>query len=51
MYQMLPARDDPNTAAVARHMHDSLEEQFAYGLDRLLDGFGIARDISASGRP
>jgi hypothetical protein len=31
IYQMLPARDYPNTAAVAPHMYDSLEEQFAYG--------------------
>jgi hypothetical protein len=29
MYQMLPARDYPNTAAVTPHMCDSLDEQFA----------------------
>jgi TetR/AcrR family transcriptional regulator, tetracycline repressor protein len=45
MYQMLPAREYPNTAAVAPHLYDSLEKQFAYGLDRLLDGLGITRDV------
>jgi AcrR family transcriptional regulator len=45
MYQMLPAGEYPNTAAVAPHLYGSLEEQFAYGLDRLLDGLGIARDV------
>jgi AcrR family transcriptional regulator len=43
MYQGLPARDYPNTAAVAPHLYGSLEEQFAYGLDGLLDGLGIDR--------
>ena len=42
MYQALPASDYPNTAAVASHMYGSLEEQFTYGLDRLLDGLGLA---------
>jgi AcrR family transcriptional regulator len=46
MYQGLPARDYPNTAAVAPHLYGSLEEQFAYGLDRLLDGLGIARNLA-----
>jgi TetR/AcrR family transcriptional regulator, tetracycline repressor protein len=41
MYQSLPAGDYPNTAAVAPHLYGSLEEQFAYGLDRLLDGLGL----------
>jgi AcrR family transcriptional regulator len=45
MYQALPAPDYPNTAAVAPHLYGSLEEQFAYGLDRLLHGLGI-RDLS-----
>ena len=35
MYQMLPAGEYPNTAAVAPHLYGSLEEQFAYGLDHL----------------
>jgi len=39
------ALEYPNTAAVAAHLYGSLEEQFAYGLDRLLDGLGIARDV------
>ena len=47
MYQMLPAGEYPNTAAVAPHLYGSLEEQFAYGLDRLLDGLGIARDVTS----
>ena len=42
MYQALPASDYPNTAAVASHLYGSLEEQFSYGLDRLLDGVGLA---------
>jgi hypothetical protein len=44
MYQTLPSGEYPNTAAVAPHLYGSLEEQFAYGLDRLLDGLGITRD-------
>jgi hypothetical protein len=40
------AREYPNTAAVAFHLYGSLEEQFAYGLDRLLEALGIARDVS-----
>jgi TetR/AcrR family transcriptional regulator, tetracycline repressor protein len=31
----------PNTAAVAPHLDGPLEEQFTYGLDRLLDGLGL----------
>jgi TetR/AcrR family transcriptional regulator, tetracycline repressor protein len=42
MYQALPVSDYPNTAAVAFHLYGSLEEQFSYGLDRLLDGLGHA---------
>ena len=51
MYQMLPAGEYPNTAAVAPHLYGSLEEQFAYGLDRLLDGLGIARDVEPPADP
>jgi TetR/AcrR family tetracycline transcriptional repressor len=51
MYQSLPASNYPNTAAVAHHLYGSLEEQFAYGLDRLLDGLGLAGDKLASGPP
>jgi hypothetical protein len=36
------AADYPNSAAVASHQYGSLEEQFTYRLDRLLDGLGIA---------
>ena len=42
----LPASRYPNTAAVASHLYQSLDEQFTYGLDRLLDGLGL----EASGR-
>lgn len=51
MYQSLPAGDYPNTAAVAPHLYGSLEEQFAYGLDRLLDGLGLAATAQLSGEP
>jgi TetR/AcrR family tetracycline transcriptional repressor len=45
----LPASRYPNTAAVASHLYQSLDEQFAYGLDRLLDGLGLeAADRSAT---
>jgi TetR/AcrR family transcriptional regulator, tetracycline repressor protein len=37
----LPANRYPNIAAVAPHLYGSLEEQFTYGLDRLLDGLGL----------
>jgi TetR/AcrR family transcriptional regulator, tetracycline repressor protein len=53
----LPASRYPNTAAVAPHLYGSLEEQFSYGLDRLLDGLGlgagdhIPMTIPASGSP
>jgi TetR/AcrR family tetracycline transcriptional repressor len=50
MYQVLPAGDYPNTAAVAPHLYGSLEEQFAYGLDRLLDGLGITREAPGQRR-
>jgi TetR/AcrR family transcriptional regulator, tetracycline repressor protein len=36
-----PASRYPNTAAVAAHLYQSLDEQFTYGLDRLLDGLGL----------
>jgi hypothetical protein len=49
MYQMLPAGPYPKTAAVAPHLYGSLEEQFAYGLDRLLDGLGIPATYLAAG--
>lgn len=42
MYQTLAASEYPNTAAVAPYLYGSLEEQFSYGLDRLLDGLGLA---------
>jgi Tetracyclin repressor-like, C-terminal domain len=42
MYQSLPSADYPNTVAVAPRLYGSLEEQFSYGLDRLLDGLGLA---------
>jgi len=48
MYQTLPSGEYPNTAAVAPHLYGSLEEQFAYGLDRLLDGLAITRDRPAT---
>jgi TetR/AcrR family transcriptional regulator, tetracycline repressor protein len=48
MYQALPAGDYPNTAAVAPKLYGSLEEQFTYGLDRLLDGLGLAHEHPAS---
>jgi TetR/AcrR family tetracycline transcriptional repressor len=51
MYQSLPAGDYPNTAAVAPYLYGSLEEQFAYGLDRLLDGLGLAATAQHSGQP
>jgi TetR/AcrR family transcriptional regulator, tetracycline repressor protein len=41
MYQSLPASEYPNTAAAAPYLYGSLEEQFSYGLDRLLDGLGL----------
>jgi hypothetical protein len=31
-----------------RHLYDSLDKQFAYGLDRILDGLGIAHDFPRS---
>ncbi len=37
----LPAGRYPNTAAAAPHLYGSLDEQFRYGLDRLLDGLGL----------
>ncbi len=60
MYQTLPASDYPNAVAVAPHLYGSLEEQFTYGLDRLLDGLNLAatapleggdeRDVQRGGR-
>lgn len=51
MYQSLPAGDYPNTAAVAPHLYGSLEEQFTYGLDRLLDGLGLPAITRQPGQP
>ncbi len=48
MYQALPASQYPNIAAVAPHLYGSLEAQFSYGLDRLLDGLGLGADNPAS---
>ena len=53
----LPASRYPNTAAVAPHLYGSLDEQFAHGLARLLDGLGLGAGdhapitIPASGSP
>jgi TetR/AcrR family transcriptional regulator, tetracycline repressor protein len=47
MYQSLPASRYPNTNRVAPYLYGSLDEQFTYGLDRLLDGLGFP----ASRRP
>jgi TetR/AcrR family transcriptional regulator, tetracycline repressor protein len=44
MYQSLPPSRYPNTTAVAPHLYGSLDDQFAYGLDRLLNGLGIDVD-------
>jgi len=41
MYQALPANEYPNTAAVTPYLYGPLEEQFTFGLDRLLDGLGL----------
>lgn len=46
-YASLSPSRYPNTAAVAPHLYGSLDEQFAYGLDRLLDGLGLG----AGGHP
>jgi AcrR family transcriptional regulator len=52
VYASLPASRYPNTAAVAPHLHGAMEEQFTYGLDRLLDGLGLgADDPSATTAP
>jgi TetR/AcrR family tetracycline transcriptional repressor len=51
LYASLPASRYPNTAAVAPHLYGSLEEQFAYGLDRLLDGLGLGADAHPALRP
>jgi hypothetical protein len=44
---MRPARKAASSTkpsrADASHLYGSLEEQFVYGLDRLLDGLGLAR--------
>lgn len=44
MYQSLPASRYPNINRVAPYLYGSLDEQFTYGLDRLLDGLGIDGD-------
>lgn len=46
-YASLPPSRYPNIAAVAPHLYGSPDEQFAYGLDRLLDGLGLG----AGGHP
>jgi TetR/AcrR family transcriptional regulator, tetracycline repressor protein len=46
-YQSLPASRYPNINRVAPYLYGSLDEQFTYGLDRLLDGLGIDGDKSA----
>jgi AcrR family transcriptional regulator len=47
MYESLSASRYPNTVVAASDLYGSLDEQFAYGLDRLLDGLGFL----ASDRP
>jgi AcrR family transcriptional regulator len=50
MYASLPASRYPNATAVAPHLYGSLEEQFAFGLNRLLDGLGMgAGDCPGAG--
>ena len=44
----LPASRYPNTAAVASHLYGPLDEQFTYGLDRLLDGLGLGAGAHAA---
>lgn len=51
MYQMLPAREYPNTAVVVPTCTTRWIKQFAYGLDRILYGLGIARDFPAPADP
>ncbi len=48
MYASPPPGRYPNTAADAPHLHGSLDEQFTYGLDRLLDGLGLGADAHAA---
>jgi len=43
-YQILPARGTPTPRSLP-HLYDSLDKQFAYGLDRILDGLGISHDF------
>ena len=50
-YASLPASRYPNTAAVAPHLDGPLEEQFTYGLDRLLDGLGLDAGAHPAPRP
>jgi hypothetical protein len=45
MYQTLPTREYPQHRGRCPRLYGLLEEQFAYGLDRLLDGLGITRDV------
>jgi TetR/AcrR family transcriptional regulator, tetracycline repressor protein len=52
LYASLPAGRYPNTAAVAHYLYGPLEEQFTYGLDRLLDGLRLeAADRPATTAP
>jgi TetR/AcrR family transcriptional regulator, tetracycline repressor protein len=51
MYASLPASRYPNATAVAPHFYGSLEEQFAFGLNRLLDGLGLGAGDRPASRP
>jgi hypothetical protein len=46
-----PGQAAEQSETPAAHLYESLEEQFAYGLDRILDGLGIARDFPAPADP
>jgi TetR/AcrR family transcriptional regulator, tetracycline repressor protein len=48
IHQSLPASRYPSTAAVAAHLYGALDEQFRYGLNRLLDGLGLLADDHTS---
>ena len=52
LYASLPASRYADAAAVAPDLYGSLDEQFTYGLDRLLDGLGLgAGDRRATTAP
>jgi hypothetical protein len=46
-YQILPTLST-STPRSLLHLYDSLDKQFAYGLDRILDGLGISHDFPRS---